>query len=117
MKEGDIINIPKSMDLIEVGLGWKTQLDLDSSIITLGADGTKFGGVSFSRTRSNDGAIVHKGDNRTGAGAGDNENIIINLRKVDPRIDSIWPVIAIYTRKKQFDDVRGVYCRLIDAAS
>ena len=100
MKEGDIINIPKSMDLIEVGLGWKTALDLDSSIITLAADGTKFGGISFSRTRSNDGAILHKGDSRLGEGAGDNESIVINLAKVDKRIDSIWPVITIYTKKK-----------------
>jgi len=50
--------------------------------------------------RSNDGAIVHKGDNVSGKEEGDAETIMINLAKVDPRVDSIWPVITIYTRKK-----------------
>ena len=63
---GETINIPKHLTQIEIGLGWKTRLDLDASVITLAADGSKFDAVSFSKMRSNDGAIVHKGDNRTG---------------------------------------------------
>ena len=57
------------------------------------------------------------GDNQTGAGSGDDENIIIKLHKANLAVESIWIVITIYTRGNQFDDVSGAYCRLMEHGS
>ena len=56
--------------------------------------------IFYNNKRSKDGSIVHSGDNTTGEGAGDDETIICNLNKVSPHIDSIWPIITIYTNGK-----------------
>ena len=58
--------------------------------------------VYFGKKKSRDGAILHGGDNTTGEGSGDDETISINLSKVDPKVDSIWPVVTIYTDNKSF---------------
>jgi tellurium resistance protein TerZ len=70
--------------------------------------------VFFNQKRSKDGSIIHSGDDTTGDGAGDDETIQIFLDKVHQSVDTIWPVITIYTPGKQFDDVKGAYCRLMD---
>jgi stress response protein SCP2 len=54
------------------------------------------------------------GDNQTGVGSGDDENIIIKLHKANLAVESIWIVITIYTRGNQFDDVSGAYARISD---
>ena len=68
--------------------------------------------VFFNKKTSDDGAIRHAGDNWTGEGSGDDERIEIYLDKIQDKVDSIWPVINIYDKGKQFDDVDGAYCRL-----
>lgn len=55
------------------------------------------------------------GDNRTGAGTGDDETILISLHKCNIKVESIWIVITIYDRGKQFDDVKGAYARITDS--
>ena len=44
--------------------------------------------------------MLHSGDNLTGEGDGDDELIKIFLNKINPKIDSIWPVINVYTGNK-----------------
>ena len=56
--------------------------------------------VYFNKLSSNNGSIIHSGDNLTGAGSGDDEVIKIFFNKIDKNVDSIWPVITIYTNKK-----------------
>lgn len=109
--------IPDGVNSIKVGLGWNTKLDLDSSIIMLDANGTLIDKVFFNQKRSLDGAIIHSGDDTTGEGKGDDETIQIFLNKIDSRVQSIWPVITIYSPDKQFDDVDGAYCRLLEHGS
>ena len=95
-------------------MGWDTKCDLDASIILLDKLGNLVDMVFYGKKRSDDGAIIHSGDNLTGEGEGDDETIRIFLNKVNPNIDSIWPVINVYTAGQQFDDVKGAYCRLMD---
>ena len=59
--------------------------------------------VYFGNLKSKDGAITHSGDNRTGAGSGDDETISINLEKVDSSVETLWAVITIYTYSSTFD--------------
>ena len=104
--------MPEAFSHMTLGLGWKTRLDLDSSIIMLDSKGEVVDRVFFNKKTSDDGAIRHAGDNRTGEGSGDDERIEIYLDKIQDKVDSIWPVINIYDNGKQFDDVDGAYCRL-----
>jgi stress response protein SCP2 len=53
----------------------------------------------------------------TGEGAGDDETIKIHLPNVSSNVQTIWPVITIYTHGKQFDDVENAYIRIIDPKS
>lgn len=73
--------------------------------------------ASYMQHQTNDGAIKHQGDDRTGDGDGDDEVIKIHLPQVSPQVNSIWPVITIYTKGKQFDDVSKAYVRILDPKS
>ena len=83
----------------------------------LNAKGDKIDQVSYNHLKSNDGSIQHAGDNLTGEGDGDDEVITINLNKVPYNVDSLWPVVTIYTRNKNFSQVKGAYCRVVESRS
>jgi tellurium resistance protein TerZ len=70
--------------------------------------------IYFGNKISQGGAVIHSGDNQTGDGKGDDETILIDFSKMHPNVDSIWPVITIYTAGDEFDDVRGAYSRIFD---
>ena len=114
LKKDDVICIPAFSETISIGLGWDTRVDIDASVLLLGAGGMQKDIVYYGKKVSNDSAIRHSGDNLTGEGKGDDETIICNLGHIDPSVQSIWPVINIYTSGNQFDDVSGAYCRIID---
>jgi len=113
---------------IRVGLGWDTNatdtgtdFDLDASAFVLGADGKVLGDewfIFYNQTTSPDGAIVHKGDNRTGAGEGDDEVIEIDLDKVDPKVDKIVFTVTIHdaqARHQNFGQVNNSFVRVVNA--
>ena len=54
------------------------------------------------------------GDNLTGEGDGDDENIKIDLNNIPKFVDSLWLTVTIYTQGNQFDDVDGAYARVVD---
>jgi tellurium resistance protein TerD len=109
-----------------IGLGWDARstdgvaFDLDSSALLLGADG---------KVRSNDdfifykqlsdtaGSVVHQGDNRTGEGEGDDEQITIDLSKVPADVQKIVISASIYEdgpSTLNFGQVRNAYIRLLN---
>ena len=45
-------------------------------------------------------SIKHSGDDLTGKGSGDDETIWIQLNKINPIVDSIWPIVTVYTHNK-----------------
>jgi len=113
-----------------VGLGWNPNTqesaqdyDLDASAFMLGENGKLISGdhfVYYNNLESPDQSLKSTGDNRTGEGDGDDETLILNLDKVDPRVTEIIFVVTIYEadlRKQNFGQVRNAFIRIYDAAN
>ena len=128
LTKGSRINLAKeapALKRLRVGLGWKpnetdTGFDFDLDVTAFGlqivGDKPDWIGsrndpdfmVFYGNHASVDGAIVHSGDNRTGAGEGDDETIIIELDRLDPRVDEISFIVTIdeaTARRQNFGQV------------
>ncbi|BDQ27365.1 Tellurium resistance protein TerD [Helicobacter heilmannii] len=112
---------------IVVGLGWDVNntdtgadFDLDASVFLTAGNGKVSDDANFvfyNNPKSKDGAVVHTGDNRTGAGEGDDEQIKVDLAKVDSGVQEIHIVVTIHeadTRKQNFGMVRHAFVRVVD---
>lgn len=84
-----------TMNVAMVGLGWDARVtdgqgfDLDASVFAVGEDGKVLSDahfIFFNNKTSPDGAVEHRGDNRTGEGDGDDEQVKIDLTKVSADI-------------------------------
>ena len=118
-----------SLSEILVGLGWDAPTtagktyDLDASAIVVGADDQVLGDawfVFYGNKTSPDGNVVHHGDNLTGAGDGDDEQITITLANLPATAEKIIFPVSIYqaTEKGQnFGQVRNGFVRVIDKAT
>lgn len=74
--------------------------------------------VYFNNLRHRTGTVVHQGDNLTGAGDGDDEQIVIDLSKVPAEYDRIVIVVNIYQavqRNQHFGMIQNAFIRLVDA--
>ncbi|MFG2111142.1 TerD family protein [Streptomyces sp. NPDC048718] len=113
---------------VTVGLGWDvrtttgTEFDLDASAIGVDAMGKVVSDghfVFFNNKSTPDQTIVHTGDNRTGEGSGDDEQISVNLAGLAPGVDKIVFPVSIYdavTRSQNFGQVRNAYIRIVNQA-
>ena len=113
---------------VTVGLGWDlrtttgTDFDLDASAIGCGVGGkvlTDKHFVFFNNLVSPEGAIKHLGDNLTGAGDGDDEQINVTLTAVPAECDKIAFVVSIYdaeTRSQSFGQVSNAFIRVVNQA-
>jgi tellurium resistance protein TerD len=111
---------------IVVGLGWDVRtttgadFDLDASAIACRADGKVVSDqhfVFFNNLKSPDGAIQHQGDNLTGEGEGDDEQIKVILTTLPAEIDKIVFPVSIYdaeTRQQSFGQVRNAFIRIVN---
>ena len=122
----ETINAPKFV----VGLGWDTNstatgnaFDLDASVFVLGENKKILSDeyfIFYNNLKSPDGAVEHTGDNLTGAGDGDDEQIKIDLSKINPQATEICIVITIHeaeSRRQNFGQVRNSFMRIFDAAT
>ncbi len=112
-----------------IGLGWDTRstdgadFDLDSSVFLIGDNGKVLSDAHFvfyNQKTSPDGAVVHSGDNKTGAGDGDDEQITIHLPKVDTAVQHAVFAVTIHeaeTRKQNFGMVRNAFMRVVNKDS
>lgn len=117
------INAPK----FTIGLGWDTNnsstgsgFDLDASVFILG-DNKKIISdshfVFYNNLKSPDDAVIHKGDNLTGDGEGDDEQVKIDLTKINSAVKEICIVVTIHDaidRKQNFGQVRNSFIRIVD---
>jgi stress response protein SCP2 len=74
--------------------------------------------VYFGNLRHPSGTVIHQGDNLTGAGEGDDEQIVIDLSKVPQDYDRIVIVVTIYQavkRRQNFGMIENAFIRLVDA--
>jgi tellurium resistance protein TerZ len=72
--------------------------------------------IWFRQLKSKDGSIVHTGDNRTGAGDGDDEQINVDLNAVPANVKSLVFTVNSFTGQT-FAQVENAYCRLLDASN
>ena len=118
------INAPK----FTIGLGWDTNssstgaaFDLDASVFILGENKKLLSDqhlVFYNNLKSPDGAVEHTGDNLTGAGDGDDEQIKVDLSKIDGKVTEICVVVTIHdaeNRKQNFGQVRNSFVRILDS--
>ena len=111
-----------------VGLGWDvrsttgTDFDLDASAIIVGADGKVMSDkhfIFFNNLVSPDGTVEHTGDNLTGEGEGDDEQVKVNLAGMATEADKIVFTVSIYdadSRSQSFGQVRNAFIRVVNAA-
>ena len=131
LQKGGNVNLSKEapgMKKMLVGLGWDVRatdgdgFDLDASAFLLNEAGKVRGDADFifyNQAKSTDGSVEHTGDNRTGAGDGDDESIIVNLSKVPAEIHKIAVCVTIHdatARKQNFGMVNSAYVRCVNAA-
>merc|ERR1711988_2037094 len=102
------------------GLGWDVdegECDLDVSAVLMDRDGRDVESVFFGRLESEEHGIQHTGDNLTGEGEGDDEQIIVNLDRIGDAIQQVFFVVNIYTPHKNFMQVAEPFCRVVDNSS
>lgn len=99
------------------GFGSKTQeIDLDASCVLFDTGGQFTDAVWFKQLRSKDGSITHTGDNRTGAGDGDDEQIIVDLGSVPANVKTLVFVVNSFTGQN-FSQIENASCRVVDQSS
>ena len=99
------------------GIGGKAQdIDLDASCIMFDEGGSQTDVIWFGQLKSKDGSIVHTGDNRTGAGDGDDEQIVVDLTKVPPTVKTLVFTVNSFTGQN-FSQVENATCRILNASN
>jgi len=93
-----------------------SSIDLDASCVLFDEKNGVVDTVYFGQLKSRDGSIVHTGDNRTGDGDGDDEQILVDLDKIPENIKSLVFTVSSYTGQT-FDTVENAYCRIIDSSN
>jgi stress response protein SCP2 len=138
LQKGQKVSLSKEnagLSAVMVGLGWDeakstggglrallfgTQaIDCDASALLLknGRLENKTDIVYFGNLRHKSGCVVHMGDNLTGAGEGDDEQIVVDLANVPAEYDRIVLVVNIYQanqRKQHFGMIRNAFIRIVD---
>ena len=125
LSKGQRVCLDKAVTRALVGLGWDVKkydggfdFDLDAAAFLLGADGKVLRDEDFifyNNLESRDGAVVHTGDNLTGAGDGDDEVILIDFTKIPQEIDKIAIAVTIHEadkRRQNFGQVSNAYVRV-----
>ncbi|MCY6370078.1 TerD family protein [Clostridium ganghwense] len=110
-----------------VGLGWDTNkydggndFDLDTAAFLVGGDGKVISDsdfVFYNNLKDPSGSVTHLGDNRTGEGEGDDEQIKIELNKVPEQIQKIAFTVTIHeaqTRGQNFGQVSNAFIRIFN---
>jgi len=136
LAKGQKISLEKSSDAglsrVIMGLGWDAKkvktggflgmfakettqsIDLDASCVMFDAAGAQTDTVWFRQLASKCGSVSHTGDNRTGDGDGDDEQIIVELGRVPANVKHLVFVVNSFTGQS-FDQIDNATCRLVDA--
>jgi len=123
--KGQRVSLDKSMKMALVGLGWDTNkydggydFDLDAAAFLLGENGKVISDddfIFYNNLNSRNDAVIHTGDNLTGAGDGDDEVIIINFEKMPPEVKKVAITVTIHEadiRRQNFGQVSNAYVRV-----
>lgn len=134
LTKGENINLTKEAPGLKnavVGLGWDVlesagSADLDAMVLLLGADGKVRSSQDFifygsakvdGKIKTADGSVEHTGDNLTGEGDGDDEQIKVNLETVAADVERIAFIVDIYnarSKNQNFGQVKNAFVRLFN---
>lgn len=133
LSKGQKIDLTKTnpgLSKIMVGLGWDinkydsgSDFDLDAEAFMLNAEGKAVSDADFifyNNKKHPSGSVEHMGDNLTGEGEGDDEQIKIDLSAVPANIDKIDFTVTINeadTRRQNFGQVENSYIRIVDEST
>lgn len=145
LQKGQRVDLTKSnpgLTKIMVGLGWDPvqssggglfgglfgggsapNVDCDASVIMLGENDKLQNNkdvVYFGNLKSADGSIQHSGDNLTGAGDGDDEQVHVDLGRVPSHVHKLVFVVNIYDsvkRKQHFGMIRNAFIRIVNPSN
>jgi tellurium resistance protein TerD len=131
LSKGGNINLSKEvpgLSKITLGLGWKPRVtagadfDLDASAFMISESGKVRSDADFIFYKQKESvckSVIHNGDNRTGAGDGDDESIKVDLSKVPADVQKIVFTVTIYEWKERgqnFGQVQDAYIRITNDA-
>ncbi|CAM3896279.1 TerD family protein [Mesobacillus zeae] len=132
----DIVTDGNSSGRMVVGLGWDpvknwrtalmekflgtvvSDIDCDASVLMLDRDGklqSNSDVIHFGNLQSRDGSITHTGDNLSGDGSGDDEQIVVEVNRIPDHIRKLVFVVNIYdskNRKHHFGMIQNAYLRV-----
>jgi len=109
-----------------VGLGWDVRatdgadFDLDASVFMVNAEGRVRSDADFifyNNAKSSDGSVEHTGDNKSGAGEGDDEAVKVNLAGVPGDVGKIVFAVTIHdaeSRRQNFGMVSNAFVRVVN---
>ena len=133
LAKGQKVDLTKgnpSLKNIMVGLGWDVNafdsgadFDLDAAAFMVGSNGkcpTEKEFVFYGNLEHTSGAIKHMGDNLTGAGDGDDEQIQVDLTKIPANVEKVAFTVTIYdaeVRRQNFGQVSNAFIHIIDEAT
>lgn len=129
LSKGGNVSLSKEapgLNEITVGLGWDarvtdgTDFDLDASVFITGENGKVLSDASFifyNNKTSACGNVEHLGDNRTGAGDGDDEQVAVKLNGLAADVKKLVFAVTIHdadARKQSFGQVSNAYIRVLN---
>lgn len=129
LQKGQNVSLSKQapgLKKVRFGLGWDARatdgaaFDLDTSAFVLDANGKVLSDqhfVFYNNPADPSGAVTHQGDNRTGAGSGDDESVVIDLGLMTPNAAKVTFVVTIHdaeARKQTFGQVSNAYIRALN---
>ena len=139
LKKGNRLSLSKEVEGLRsviVGLGWDVakvkgkglfgftsstpSIDCDASAFLLDNQGKVVDTVYFGNLKSKCRTVIHTGDNLTGDGDGDDEQLIVNLKNVPSHINEIVFTVNIYNAKRKGQDfgmIENAFMRIVDKAN
>ncbi len=133
LSKGQKVDLTKGnpgLKKIMVGLGWDVNafdsgadFDLDAAAFLVGENGkcpTEKEFIFYGNLEHKSGAVKHMGDNLTGEGEGDDEQILVDLTKIPANVTRIAFTVTIYdaeSRNQNFGQVSNSYIRIVDENS
>ncbi|KEH92898.1 TerD family protein [Clostridium novyi] len=130
LSKGQKVDLTKTnpgLKKVIVGLGWDTNkydggndFDLDAASFLLELNGKVASDgdfVFYNNLKHSSGSVIHLGDNRTGEGDGDDEQIVVELNKVPSNIEKIDFTVTIHdaeTRQQNFGQVSNAFIRIVN---
>ena len=124
--EVSLQDLSSSLKKFTIGVGWdligfdESAADLDVSLFLLNKndmtrDDDDF--IFYKNLQNLDESVIHTGDSRSGAGSGDDEQIIVDLTKISFNVSKIMVTLTIHdpeNKEYTFKNVRNVYMRIED---